>query len=98
MVRSLAAALQMLDQTALNVAFDLTVRAHGVSQGEVVRPSFQMSVQLANQDRNRLEALLTVRHLMQLYPLPLDGLWRRKHIQVFSVPAFPVSVIPKRVP
>src|SRR6267154_628335 len=97
LVRPLTAALQMLDQTALNMALDLTVGAHGVPDGKVVRPSFQMPIQLSNQHRNRLKALMTVSHFVQLLPLPLDRLFRRKHIQVLPVAALPVAIVPKRV-
>jgi hypothetical protein len=38
-VRPLTAPLQMLNQAALNMAFDLAVGAGGISKGEVVRPS-----------------------------------------------------------
>jgi hypothetical protein len=51
----LAASLQMLDQTALNMAFDLAVSAHMAPDGKVVRPASQLPIQLSNQDRNRLE-------------------------------------------
>jgi hypothetical protein len=79
----------MLDQTVPNIAFDLAVGADGIPQGKVVRPTCQVPIQLANQDRYRLEALVTIRHLMQLPPLPLDGFLRRKHIQVFLAASFP---------
>src|SRR5260370_6844241 len=87
----------MLDQTALNIALDLAVGAHGVPKGKVVRPSLQVSIQLSNQDRDRLEALMTIGHLGQLLPLSLDRLLRRKHIQVVPVSPFAVAVVPKRV-
>src|SRR6266581_9305446 len=96
-VRPLAAALQMLDQATLNVALDLTVGAYGVPQGKVVRPSLQMPVQLPDQGRNRLKALTTIRHLMQLPPLLPDRLLRREHIQVFPIASFAVAVVPERV-
>src|SRR6516225_565777 len=70
----LAAPLQMLDQTVPNVAFDLTVGTRGIPEGKVVHPSFQVPIQLSNQDRDRLMALTTIRHLMQLLPFPLDRL------------------------
>jgi hypothetical protein len=41
--------------------------------------------------------LMTVRHFAQLFPLPLDRLARRKHIQIFSIASFQIAVIPKRV-
>src|SRR5260370_23656059 len=87
----------MLDQTALNIALDLAVGAHGVPKGKVVRPSLQVSIQLSNQDRDRLEALMTIGDLVQLLPLSLDRLLRRKHIQVVPVSPFAVAVVPKRV-
>src|SRR6267154_5195301 len=97
MVRPLAASLQMLDETALNIAIDLTVDAHGVPDGKVVRPASQMPIQLSNQNRNRLETLMTVGHLVQLLPLPLDRFLRRKHIQIFPSASFQIAIIPKRV-
>src|SRR6266581_5681493 len=96
-VRPLATSLQMLDQTALNMALDLTVGTRGISQGEVVRPSSQVPIQLSNQNRNWLKTLMTVGHLVQLLPLPLDRLLRRKHIQVFPVASFSIAIVSKRV-
>src|ERR1035441_6086465 len=72
----------MLNQATAHVPVDLPVRTRGVPNGKVVRPPFQMPIQLSNQCRDRLKALMTVRHLVQLLPLPLDRLRRRKHIQV----------------
>src|SRR5713101_3734629 len=88
----------MLDQTALNMALDLAVGAHGIPQGKVVCPSFQMPIELSDQDRDRLKALMTIRHFVQLLPLSLDRLLRRKHIQILSTSTFPVAIVPKCVP
>jgi hypothetical protein len=96
-VRSLTAALQMLDQTALNVVLDLTVDAGRVSEGKVIDPAFQMPIQLSDERRNRLKTLMTVSHLVQLLPLPPDRLLRRKHIQVFLCASFQIAILPKRV-
>src|SRR5690606_16287160 len=96
--RPLAAALQMLDQTALNVALDLRVGTRDVPETEVVSPALQLPVQLANQDRNGLETLTAVRHFVQLLPLPLDGLFRREHVQVFPPTSFQIAVVPERIP
>src|SRR6516162_5823056 len=93
----LAAPLQMLDQTVPNVAFDLTVGTRGIPEGKVVHPSFQVPIQLSNQDRDRLMALTTIRHLMQLLPFPLDRLSRREYVQVFSIASFQITVIPERI-
>ena len=97
LIRPLAAALQMLDQTALNMAFDLTVGARGVPNGKVVRPSSQVPIQLSNQDRDGLKTLMTVRHFVQLLLLPLDRLLRRKHIQILPIASFQIAIVPKRV-
>src|SRR5258708_235327 len=93
----LAAALPMLDQTALNIAVDLTVNAPGVPDGKIVRPPLQVPIQLSNQGGDRLETLMTVRHLVQFLPLPLDRLLRRIHVQVFASASFQIAVVPKRV-
>ena len=93
-VRPLAAALQMLNQTALNIAIDLTVDAHGIPIGKIVCPAFQMPIQLSNQDRNGLEALMTVGHFVQLLPFPLDRFLRRKHIQILLIASFQIAVVP----
>jgi hypothetical protein len=77
----LATWLQMLNQTVPNIAFDLTVSSRGVTEGKVVHPSFQVPIQLSDQDRDGLMALMTVRHLMQLFLLPLDRLSRREYVQ-----------------
>src|ERR1017187_559894 len=87
----------MLDQATAHVPVNLPVNAAGVPNGKIVRPPFQVPIQLANQARDRLEALITVRHLVQLLPLPLDRLFRRKHIQVLLVAPFQIAIIPKRV-
>jgi hypothetical protein len=87
----------MLDQATAHVPVNLPVNAAGVPNGKVVRPPFQVPIQLANQCRDRLEALMTVRHFVQLLPLPLDRLLRRKHIQVLLVAPFQIAIIPKRV-
>jgi len=94
----LAASWQMLDETVPNVALDLTVGAGGVPEGKVVHPTLQVSVQLSDQYRNWLMALMTVRHSVQFLPLSLECLDRRKHIQVFPIASFPVAVVPKRIP
>src|SRR5258708_6052257 len=96
-VRPLTAALQMLDQTALNIAVDLTVNAPGVPDGKIVRPPFQVPIQLSNQGWDRLETLMTVGHFVQFLPLSLDRLLRRIHIQVFACASFQIAVVPKRV-
>src|ERR1700675_4796585 len=88
----------MPDETASHVPVDLPVHARGIPKGKVVRPAFQMSIQLSNQDRDRLEALMTVGHLAQLIPFSLDCFLRRKHIQVFPNASFQIVVVPKRVP
>ena len=93
----LAASLQMLNRTALNIASDLTVNPRRIPDGEVVRPAFQVSIQLTNQNRNRLKTLVSIRHLVQLLPFPLDRLIRRKHIQVCSIASFQIAVVPERV-
>src|SRR5215472_897240 len=92
----LAASLQMLDQTVPNVALDLTVGTGGVPEGKVVHPAFQVPIQLSNHDRDGLMTLMTVRHLMQLLPLPLDRFPRRKYLQVLPTASFQIAVIPKR--
>src|ERR1039458_6485095 len=76
---------------------DLPVRTRGVPNGKVVRPPLQVPIQLPNQCQDRLKALMTVRHLVQLLPLPLDSLFRRKHIQVLLIAPFQIAIIPKRV-
>src|ERR1700730_12487674 len=91
----LAASLQMLNQTVPNIAFDLTVGADGVAERKVVPPTFQVPIQLTNQNRNRLEALTTLSHFVQLLPLPLDRFPRRKHIQVLTIASFPIAIVAK---
>jgi hypothetical protein len=93
----LAASLQMSDQTVPNVAFDLAENTGGIPEGKVVRPSFQVPIQLPNQDRNWLMALMTVRHFVKFLPFPLDCLTRRKYIQVFPIASFQIAVVPKCV-
>ena len=79
-VRSLAPPLQMPEQTVPNEAFDLTVSTDGVAPGKVVHPASQVPIQLSDQDRDWLMALLTTRHLVQLLPFPPERLLRRKHV------------------
>src|ERR1700676_2029813 len=87
----------MPDETASHVPVDLPVHASGVPEREVVRPAFQVPIQLSNQSRDWLEALMTVGHLMQLLSFSLDRFVRRKHIQVFPSASFQIAVVPKRV-
>src|SRR5437867_7383737 len=75
----------MLDQTALNIPIDLTVDTRGVPNGKVVHPTSQVPVQLSNQYPDWFEALMTVRHFVQLLPFLLDGLRQGKHIQVLLI-------------
>ena len=79
------------------IPIDLTVDTRGVPNGKVVHPTSQVPVQLSNQDRDWFEALMTVRHFVQLLPLLLDCLRRRKHIQVLLIASFQIAVVPKRV-
>src|SRR3974377_1748412 len=96
-IRPLTASLQVPDQTVPNVSIDLAVHARGVPKGKVVPPAFQVPIELSDQNRNRLKALMTVRHFMQLLPLPLDRLVRRKHVQIFAGASLQIAVPPKPV-
>jgi hypothetical protein len=97
-IRSLAPPLQMPEQTVPNVAFDLTVGTGWVPEGEVVYPTSEMPIQFPNQDRDRLVALMTTRHFVQLFPFPPERLLRRKHVQVLPMTSFQIVVVPKRKP
>jgi hypothetical protein len=82
----------MSDETA---TYDQSIsqsHAARVPVGEVVGPSLQVPIQLANENRNRLESLATVRHLEQLFPLPLNRLLRPKHIEKPPVATFAVPI------
>src|ERR1039458_1392683 len=94
----LTAPLEMPDQTAAYEPVDFPVHALGIPKGKIVRPPFQMPIQLSNQFRDRLKALMTVRHLVQLFPFPLDCFLRRKHIQVPLIASLQIPIIPKCVP
>jgi hypothetical protein len=72
----------MLRETIANVRVDLSEGHARVSKVEVVLPAFQVPVQLLNQLRDRLRALSMIGHLVQLFPLLLQGLCRRAHIQI----------------
>jgi hypothetical protein len=87
----------MPDETASHVPVDLPVHARGIPEGEVVRPALQVPIQLSNQVRDRLEALMTVGHLAHFIPFPLDRFLRRKHIQIPLMASFQIAIIPKRV-
>ena len=63
----------MLPETVVHVPVDLAKRRAGVAEAKVVRPAFQMPVQLPNQHRDRLEAAASAGQLPQLLPLPLDA-------------------------
>src|SRR5271167_352514 len=76
---SLTAPLQMPDEALADEPIDLPVNVPAVSEGKVVHPPFQVSVQLIDQHRDWLETLMTVGHFVQLIPFPLDGLLRQKH-------------------
>src|SRR5450432_657971 len=96
-IGSLTASLEMPDQAAAYEPVDFPVHARGISKGKVVRPSFQVPIQLSNQFRDRLKALTAVRHLMQFLPFSLDRFLRRKHIQVPLIASFQIPIIPKCV-
>src|ERR1700738_1215593 len=87
----------MPDETASHVPVDLPVHARGIPEGEVVRPAFQVPIQLSDQSRNRLVALMTVGHLAQLLSFSLDRFIRRKHNQIILMASFSLAIIPKRV-
>src|ERR1700730_1043493 len=97
LIGPLTASLEMLDKTGTHVPIDLPVSDQGIPDGKIVRPSFQVSIQLSYQDRNRLKALMTICHFMQLLPLPLNRFLRREHIQIFPIAPFQIAVIPERV-
>src|SRR5579864_5544663 len=83
----------MPDETATHVPVDLPVHARGIPEGEVVRPTFPVPIQLSNQSRDRLEALMTIGHLMPLLSFPLDRFVRRKHIQVPLRASFQIAIM-----
>jgi hypothetical protein len=70
----LAAPLQMLDETTTHEPVDLPVNTRRISKREVVRPAFQVPIQVVCHLRDLLETLMTVRHLVQLVPFALDSL------------------------
>src|SRR5258708_20741943 len=78
----LAAPPQMWLETVSNVRVDLPERLARIAEREVVRPTFQMPVQLLNQLREWFITLPMICHLVQLGPLSFQRLLRRGHIQV----------------
>ena len=93
----LAAPFEMLLQTVSNVRVDLPEGLSRIAKIEVVRPAFQMPVQVLHQSRDRLITLPMVSHLMQFVPFPLQRLLRRRHIQVLPSASFQIVVIAERV-
>ena len=94
----LAASLQMSDESVAHLPVDFPVSACRIAIGKVVCPAFQVPIQFAYQYRDRLETLMTIRHFVQLIPFLLDGLRRRKHIQITTVASFQIAVVTKPVP
>src|SRR5260370_30842981 len=92
----LAASSQVLRKTITNVQVDLSESHAWISEGEVVLPALQVPIELLNQVRERLPALTTIRHLMQLLPFPLQRFCRRPHVQVLPAPTPQVPVVPER--
>src|SRR5882724_1320859 len=94
---SLAAPSEMLHQTASYVPVDLPVGCDRIPDRKVTGPTFQLPVEFVDQNRNRLEALMTIRHFMQLLPLLLQRLLRRIQVQVFLRSPLQVHDVPERV-
>src|SRR6202035_4484966 len=92
----LAASSQVLRKTITNVQVDLSESHAWISEGEVVLPAVQVSVELLNQVRERLPALMTICHLMQLLPFPLQRFGRRSHVQILPAPTSQVAVVSER--
>ena len=88
----LAAPVQVSEQTVADMPVDLAKRVSRISKLEVVAPAFQVPIEPINQFRYRLMALMTVRHLRQLVPLPLQRLLRRPHMQVLVSATVPVAL------
>src|SRR5260370_37457242 len=94
--RPLAAPSEMLHQTAAYVPVDLPVSRDRISDRKVGRPTLHLPVEVADQYRDRLETLLTVRPLMRLLPLLLQRLLRAIQVQVLSGAAFQGACEPSR--
>src|ERR1017187_4880695 len=70
----LAASSQMLRETISNVRVDLSEGHSRIAKVEIFLPALQVPVQPLNQYRDRLEALMTIRHLVQFLPFLLECL------------------------
>src|SRR5258708_32634592 len=81
----------MLPETVTNIRVDLSEGHARIAKDEVVLPTFQVPVQFLSQLRNWLEALVMIRHLVQLFPLLLQSLRRRAHVKV--PPPLPFQVV-----
>ena len=73
---SLTAPVQVSEQTLADMPVDLPRRVPRISKPEVVPPTFQLPIQPFNQFRDRLMTLMTIRHLRQLVPFPLQRFLR----------------------
>ncbi len=82
----LAAPSQVLPKTEKDMAVDLIESVAGIAEAEVVRPASQVSIQLCDQDRDRLPTLRLAGHLPQLLPFSLQRLLRRRHVQIAPRP------------
>src|SRR5216684_4563627 len=92
----LAAPPQMLLETVSNVRVNLPKRHARIAEREVVRPAFQVPVQLLNQLREWFKTLPMICHLVQLGPLSFQRLGRREHIQVPPRTSLQIVVIAER--
>src|SRR5450756_2176057 len=92
----LAAPSQMLRETITNVRVDPSGGLAWIPKVEVVLPALQVPVQPHKQLRDRLEALPMIRHLVQLFPLLLQGFGRRTHVEVPPPAPLQVLVVAER--
>src|SRR6516162_10855411 len=93
----LAPSPQMRDQPTTHEAVDPPKAASRMPQSEVVRPAFQLAVQVRDQGRDRLPGETTTRLLPKLFPFSGLGLPRRLHMQVTVAASKAVTQKPERV-
>ena len=82
----------MTRQPIAEVLANLPERLPRISETEVVRPSLHLPVQPLDGSRSRCVTLTAIRQLVDLFPLPLERIFRRLHVLVSLAAQMQVAV------
>src|SRR5712691_841001 len=93
----LASTSHVLRKTLTYVGIDLSKTLARITVAKVVRPSFEMCVELLDELRQRHEAALLADHLTQFLPFSSPSLLRDGHVEVTLLASLSIAIIAKRV-